>query len=115
MKEMMIAGACLLAAVTPSNASAMAPDHVHQSKRVSVAGSQLDYTSTYDTMGRLRLSGLETDSGKRFNFRVYSDGFVSGTVEGKPVTFWVPRHRAMKLAAGGKSAQGGTAVSAGTQ
>ena len=117
MKKVIVLAAGLVAAAGASSAPAAAAEPVVRAKHVSIAGAELDYTSTYDASGRLRLRGADSVSRKSFDFRVYRDGFVSGTVDGKSLTFWVPRaqrSRAVEVVAR-EIVAGAAATSAGSK
>ena len=89
-KSLYVVGAGF-AAVAASNAAAAG----------DAAKERLQYTSTVTDAGVLRMNGSELSSQKRFDFRVLRNGYVSGEIDGRRVSFWVPaaqRDRAVAAA-----------------
>ncbi len=82
-----------VATASASSASAKSQGSASHSKHYASAGAQLDYTSTLDASGILRFSGTDAVSGKSFRLRVSRNGFVSGTIDRKPVKYFVPREQ----------------------
>ena len=89
MRKIYLLGTLIAAAAAASSASAM----VNEPATTSSGKAKVNYVSTVDSEGILRISGSDTETGKRFHFRVSHDGYVSGTVEGRPVTYFVSREQ----------------------
>ena len=89
MRKIYLLSSLIAAAAAASSASAMPANSAANSPN----GDKLQYVSTVDSAGILRISGSDTEARKRFSFRVSHDGYVSGMVDGKPVTYFVPREK----------------------
>ena len=89
MRKIYLLSSLIAATAAASSASAMASEPGSSSS----GKARVNYVSTVDSEGILRISGSDNATGKRFNFRVSHDGYVSGTVEGRPVAYFVSREQ----------------------
>ena len=89
MKKSYLLSSLVAAAAAASSDSAMAAESAASPSHSAKA----NYVSTVDSAGILRISGSDTGTGKRFNFRVSRNGYVRGIVDGKPVSYFVSREQ----------------------
>lgn len=102
MKAIIVA-ICALTLSPPAIAGETSAVGADKPDSVLLSSNALDNTSRLNKSGILELSGRNHADGRAFHLRVLKNGYVTGTIDRKPVSFWIPRDvrdRAVLRAAG---------------